>query len=147
MPPSYGGGGSGGGGSRRRHQGSRHGHGHGYSQRSPHASHGLNPISPTSPSVIVNPFGSPDAFIKGSNEQSHPLSAEAESVERLPLNRPISAFVGGIDSRIDDDWIKKILEKFGGLRKWRRALDIDDKPLSFGFCEFEDIKGAACAMR
>ncbi|KAJ1878518.1 hypothetical protein H4R99_007666 [Coemansia sp. RSA 1722] len=137
--PSYGGG-------RRRQQGSRHGYG--YGQRNQHTSHPLSSGPPGSASVIVNPFGSPDSFMMGTNDhQSHSLSADADSADRMVLNRPISAFVGGINSRVDDDWIKKILEKCGSLKTWKRALDIDDKPLSFGFCEFEDIKGAACAMR
>ncbi|KAJ2594973.1 hypothetical protein GGF39_004007 [Coemansia sp. RSA 1721] len=140
--PSYGGGGGG----RRRQQGSRHGYG--YGQRNQHTSHPLSSGPPGSASVIVNPFGSPDSFMMGTNDhQSHSLSADADSADRMVLNRPISAFVGGINSRVDDDWIKKILEKCGSLKTWKRALDIDDKPLSFGFCEFEDIKGAACAMR
>ncbi|KAJ1644633.1 hypothetical protein LPJ64_003709 [Coemansia asiatica] len=121
MPPSYGGNNSGGNGGRRRQQGSRHDH--------------------------VNPFGSPDSFIAGADEHNRLHSAEAEVADRLALSRPVSAFVAGIDNHIDDDWVKKILEKCGSLKTWKRALDIDDKPLSFGFCEFEDVKGAACAMR
>ncbi|KAJ5320190.1 hypothetical protein PENANT_c061G01471 [Penicillium antarcticum] len=63
----------------------------------------------------------------------------------MPLQPPTrdevvrTLFVGGItEGAGGDDGIERILGSVGGLRRWIRATDADEKPCRFGFAEFED---------
>lgn len=48
-------------------------------------------------------------------------------------------FVGNItDGCCGDEGLHRILGVAGGLRRWNRCLDADNKPCSFGFAEYED---------
>ncbi|KAJ6064157.1 hypothetical protein N7499_012837 [Penicillium canescens] len=71
-------------------------------------------------------------------QRHHPRDA-------MPLQPPTrdevvrTLFVGGItEGAGGDDGIERILGSVGGLRRWIRATDADDKPCRFGFAEFED---------
>ncbi|KAJ2105762.1 hypothetical protein IW146_008082 [Coemansia sp. RSA 922] len=39
-----------------------------------------------------------------------------------------------------------MLQACGEVNSWRRALDPDDNPLTFGFCEFKSLDGVLCAL-
>lgn len=48
-------------------------------------------------------------------------------------------FVGNItDGCGGDEGMQRILGVAGGLRRWTRCLDVDSKPCTFGFAEYED---------
>lgn len=72
-------------------------------------------------------------------QRHHPRDA------MMPLQPPTrdevvrTLFVGGItEGAGGDDGIERILGSVGGLRRWIRATDADEKPCRFGFAEFED---------
>ena len=55
-------------------------------------------------------------------------------------------FVGGItEGTGGDDGIERILRAAGGLRRWVRATDADDRPCKFGFAEYEDPESLSTA--
>ncbi|KAJ2746610.1 hypothetical protein GGI20_001190 [Coemansia sp. BCRC 34301] len=47
---------------------------------------------------------------------------------------------------MDDKYVLEMLQACGKANSWRRAFDSDDRPLSFGFCEFKGVKSVVCAM-
>ena len=58
-----------------------------------------------------------------------------------------TVFVGGItEGTGGDEGIERILRAAGGLRRWVRATDADDKPCKFGFAEYEDPESLSTAI-
>ena len=56
-------------------------------------------------------------------------------------------FVGGItEGTGGDDGIERIMRAAGGLRRWVRATDADDRPCKFGFAEYEDPESLSTAI-
>jgi hypothetical protein len=56
-------------------------------------------------------------------------------------------FVGGITEGCGgDDGIERILRSAGGLRRWIRATDADEKPCRFGFAEYENPESLEIAV-
>jgi len=55
-------------------------------------------------------------------------------------------FVGNISEGVGGDaGVERILRSAGGLRRWTRAADADNKPCKFGFAEFEDAQSLETA--
>jgi RNA recognition motif. (a.k.a. RRM, RBD, or RNP domain) len=54
-------------------------------------------------------------------------------------------FVGKIPAAVTDDDVYNVLKAAGNLRRWMRALDVNDKPCSFGFAEYEDAESLETA--
>jgi hypothetical protein len=55
-------------------------------------------------------------------------------------------FVGNISEGVGGDvGVERILRTAGGLRRWTRAFDADNKPCKFGFAEFEDAQSLETA--
>ncbi|KAJ2721206.1 hypothetical protein GGI07_004132 [Coemansia sp. Benny D115] len=123
------------GGSRRRQHAGRQQH----YQRGP-PSH----MSLASPPPLINPFGPPDARIAEAGDSYLPAHGSIESPRFQ--DQPVYAYIGGIDKDISDEWIEKLLGVCGRVGSWRRAVNAQDEPLSFGFCEFAGIKDAAQAL-
>lgn len=60
---------------------------------------------------------------------------------QLPTREEIARtiFVGNITEGCGgDEGMQRILGVAGGLRRWTRCLDVDNKPCTFGFAEYED---------
>ncbi|KAJ1719433.1 hypothetical protein LPJ53_005809 [Coemansia erecta] len=130
-------------------RGRRRQRGHGHAQRGPPPPHPAGIVDSAGvagPPLIVNPFGSPVSLMIGSGE-NNPDAVDAGSLAHEDGDRSVIVYVGGISKAVDDDSIKSILQACGSIKNWRRAQDASGEPLSFGFCEFADIQGAACAMR
>ncbi|KAJ1732699.1 hypothetical protein LPJ61_001922 [Coemansia biformis] len=91
---------------------------------------------------LLNPFGSPDVpdFAGNPPIADHPA-------QRPPHGRSVVAFISGIDTRVGDEWVAKILRACGDVGGWNRVRDADGTPQRFGFCEFADMESAACALR
>ncbi|KAJ2665661.1 hypothetical protein IWW48_000112 [Coemansia sp. RSA 1200] len=95
--------------------------------------------------MLLNPFGPP----------SEPSYVEENAKDRRGGNRnystddnhPVVAFVSGIAALVDDEWVKKILDACGKIVTWKRAYDSDERPQSFGFCEFQTMSDAVRAVR
>ncbi|KAI9726563.1 MAG: hypothetical protein M1828_000930 [Chrysothrix sp. TS-e1954] len=63
---------------------------------------------------------------------------------REEISRTI--FVGNITEGVGgDEGIQRILGCAGGLRRWTRVMDADNKPCTFGFAEYEDADSLATA--
>ena len=57
-------------------------------------------------------------------------------------------FVGNLTEGIGgEEGIQRILNCAGGLRRWTRVLDADNKPCTFGFAEYEDADSLATAAK
>ncbi|KAJ2773800.1 hypothetical protein IWQ57_001126 [Coemansia nantahalensis] len=82
---------------------------------------------------LVNPFGPAD---------NHPAAGDGDS-----RRQSVIAFVSGIDTAIDDDWVMRILRACGDVDSWNRVRGADGARQRFGFCAFSTIDGAACAVR
>lgn len=55
-------------------------------------------------------------------------------------------FVGNIvDAFGGDESLSQILNAAGGLRRWIRVIDADNKPCNYGFAEYEDADSLAMA--
>jgi hypothetical protein len=55
-------------------------------------------------------------------------------------------FVGNISDGVGGDvGIERILRSSGGLRRWTRAIDSENKPCKFGFAEFDDAQSLETA--
>ncbi|KAF2424519.1 hypothetical protein EJ08DRAFT_414548 [Tothia fuscella] len=55
-------------------------------------------------------------------------------------------FVGNIPDGVGGDAnVERILRTAGGLRRWTRAIDADNKPCKFGFAEYEDAQSLETA--
>lgn len=54
-------------------------------------------------------------------------------------------FVGKIPPSVSDEDVYSVLKAAGNLRRWMRALDVDDKPCTFGFAEYEDAESLETA--
>ncbi|KAJ2693807.1 hypothetical protein GGH99_000983 [Coemansia sp. RSA 1285] len=95
--------------------------------------------------MLLNPFGPP----------SDPSYVEENANDRRGSNRnysaddnhPVVAFVSGIAALVDDESVKKILDACGKIVVWKRAYDSDERPQSFGFCEFQTMSDAVRAVR
>ncbi|KAI7825770.1 hypothetical protein BX661DRAFT_184123 [Kickxella alabastrina] len=98
------------------------------------------------PLPIINPFG-PPAPQKLESDNRNPAALEPTTRSRFEAQQLVIAYIGGISSIVDDEWVEKVLRACGRVKSWRRARDADEQPLSFGFCEFESMKDAACALR
>jgi hypothetical protein len=46
---------------------------------------------------------------------------------------------------VSDEDVYSVLKAAGNLRRWMRALDVDDKPCTFGFAEYEDAESLETA--
>ncbi|KAI5281252.1 hypothetical protein KEM54_003303, partial [Ascosphaera aggregata] len=55
-------------------------------------------------------------------------------------------FIGGITEGVNDQEIERILRTAGGLRRWIRPTDSDEKACKFGFAEFEDPEALKVAV-
>ena len=56
-------------------------------------------------------------------------------------------YVGGITEGCGgDEGVERILRTVGGLTRWIRATDADDKPCKFGFAEYEDPESLRTAI-
>ncbi|KAJ2158906.1 hypothetical protein GGF46_003411 [Coemansia sp. RSA 552] len=87
------------------------------------------------PQPLMNPFGSP-------------VAPAAESSTHHPLEgRTVIVFVSGISAGISDASLERILGACGQLDSWKRVGSAEGTQQSFGFCEYKDAGGAACAMR
>ncbi|KAJ1962987.1 hypothetical protein GGI12_002318 [Dipsacomyces acuminosporus] len=99
------------------------------------------PPQPIAP--IINPFGPPAS-------QPAELNAAAQAprhaVDTLG-DRKVAAFINGIPENVADECVEKILSACGEISSWRRVRDANDRPQTFGFCEFSNMKSAVCAMR
>ncbi|KAF2673426.1 hypothetical protein BT63DRAFT_431574 [Microthyrium microscopicum] len=54
-------------------------------------------------------------------------------------------FIGKIPTGMTDPQLEHILRAVGGLRRWTRAYDADNKACTFGFAEFEDAESLETA--
>jgi RNA recognition motif-containing protein len=54
-------------------------------------------------------------------------------------------FVGKISPAITDKDLERILRAAGSLRRWTRAYDVNNKPCTFGFAEYEDAESLETA--
>ncbi|KAJ2091555.1 hypothetical protein IW140_000994 [Coemansia sp. RSA 1813] len=90
---------------------------------------------------MLNPFGPPS--------DSHYIEENNKERDRKDYNDngPVIAFVSGVGASIDDEWIKKIFGACCKIATWRRAYDSDERPQSFGFCEFQTADDAVRAIR
>ncbi|KAJ1896874.1 hypothetical protein LPJ66_003720 [Kickxella alabastrina] len=98
------------------------------------------------PLPIINPFG-PPAPQKLESDDRNSAASEPTTRSRFEAQQLVIAYIGGISSIVDDEWVEKVLRACGRVKSWRRARDANEQPLSFGFCEFESMKDAACALR
>ncbi|KAI5302100.1 hypothetical protein KEM56_001042 [Ascosphaera pollenicola] len=55
-------------------------------------------------------------------------------------------FIGGITEGVNDEELERILKTAGGLRRWIRPTDSDEKACKFGFAEFEDPEALKVAV-
>lgn len=76
-------------------------------------------------------------------ERERPQPIQPQSKEEIIR----TLFVGGItDGCGGDEGIERILRAPGGLRRWFRAVDGEDKPQKFGFAEYEDPESLEVAI-
>ena len=71
-----------------------------------------------------------------------------QSVALVPPTREEvmrTIFVGKIPAAVSDDDVYSVLKAAGNLRRWMRALDVNDKPCTFGFAEYEDAESLETA--
>ncbi|EKG17196.1 hypothetical protein MPH_05574 [Macrophomina phaseolina MS6] len=54
-------------------------------------------------------------------------------------------WVGKITEGVTDDDLERILRCAGGLRRWTRPTNADNKPVTFGFAEFDDAESLETA--
>ncbi|KAK5075405.1 hypothetical protein LTR64_001613 [Lithohypha guttulata] len=78
---------------------------------------------------------------RGDRERPQPIQPQTkEEIIR-------TLFVGGITEGCGgDEGIERILRAPGGLRRWFRATDAEDKPCKFGFAEYEDAESLSTAI-
>ncbi|KAJ2708824.1 hypothetical protein H4R19_004557 [Coemansia spiralis] len=81
---------------------------------------------------LINPFGALD---------------DAGAADRGARPQSVVAFISGIDTAIDDEWVARILRACGDIDGWSRVRGPDGARQRFGFCEFSTIDSAACAVR
>jgi hypothetical protein len=83
---------------------------------------------------------------RGGMDHSRPQRIEQMSLippTREEIMRTI--FVGKISPAITDNDLERILRAAGSLRRWTRAYDVDNKPCTFGFAEYEDAESLETA--
>ncbi|KAJ5324693.1 hypothetical protein N7476_003293 [Penicillium atrosanguineum] len=84
-----------------------------------------------------------------SNMDNHHRSYDTMAQLQPPTRDEIvrTLFVGGITEGCGgDDGIEQILRSAGGLRRWMRATDADEKPCRFGFAEYENPESLEIAV-
>ncbi|KAJ2843971.1 hypothetical protein GGI22_007036, partial [Coemansia erecta] len=92
---------------------------------------------------MLNPFGPPSDL-----HYTDEYAGERDgSQDHGDDDGPVVAFISGIGASVDDEWIKKIFEACCNIVMWKRAYDSDERPQSFGFCEFKTAKDAVRAIR
>ena len=86
-------------------------------------------------------LGAGQGDFRGERERPQPIQPQSkEEIIR-------TLFVGGITEGCGgDEGIERILRAAGGLRKWFRAIDGEDKPCKFGFAEYEDAESLGTAI-
>jgi RNA recognition motif-containing protein len=56
-------------------------------------------------------------------------------------------YIGKIPSDVKDNIIERLLKACGGVESWKRAIDAEGNPKSFGYCEFEDVESAVVCLK
>ena len=80
---------------------------------------------------------------RGDRDRERPQPIQPQSKEEIVR----TLFVGGItDGCGGDEGIERILRAPGGLRRWFRAVDGEDKQCKFGFAEYEDAESLGIAI-
>lgn len=84
---------------------------------------------------------------RGGDQGRQPMRDNIVSLQpptREEIARTI--FVGNITEGCGgDEGMQRILGVVGGLRRWTRATDADNKPCTFGFAEYEDADSLGTA--
>ncbi|KAJ2548936.1 hypothetical protein EV175_004638, partial [Coemansia sp. RSA 1933] len=91
---------------------------------------------------MLNPFGPPSG-----SRYMEEYAGERDGGQERNEDSPVVAFVSGIAVSVEDEWIRKILDACCNIVTWRRAYDSDERPQSFGFCEFQTAGDALLAIR
>ena len=85
----------------------------------------------------------------GANADMRPMGREP-MIQLIPPSKEEvirTIFVGGItEGAGGDEGLERILRSAGGLRRWTRATDADEKPCKFGFAEYEDPESLSIAI-
>ncbi|KAJ1798910.1 hypothetical protein LPJ59_002193, partial [Coemansia sp. RSA 2399] len=93
---------------------------------------------------MLNPFGPPS---DSHHTDEYTGERDGDQAYNDDDDSPVVAFISGIGASVDDEWIKKIFDACCKIAMWRRAYDSDERPQSFGFCEFKTAKDAVRAIR
>jgi RNA recognition motif. (a.k.a. RRM, RBD, or RNP domain) len=78
----------------------------------------------------------------------HSRQQRMEQMSLIPPTREEvmrTIFVGKISPAITDNDLERILRAAGSLRRWTRAYDVNNKPCTFGFAEYEDAESLETA--
>ncbi|KAJ2399387.1 hypothetical protein GGI23_002687 [Coemansia sp. RSA 2559] len=92
---------------------------------------------------MLNPFGPPSDLHYTDEHARERDGSQAHGDD----DGPVVAFISDIGVSVGDEWIKKIFEACCNIVMWKRAYDSDERPQSFGFCEFKTAKDAVRAIR
>jgi hypothetical protein len=84
----------------------------------------------------------------GMDSRSGGGERQREHVALVPPTREEvmrTIFIGKIPASVTDDDVYSVLKAAGSLRRWTRAFDVNDKPCTFGFAEYEDAESLETA--
>ncbi|EEB08988.2 U1 snRNP-associated protein Usp107 [Schizosaccharomyces japonicus yFS275] len=92
---------------------------------------------------------SENAFVQQGREQNHPAATQKEvrpllNVSTNQMKRML--LISDVPKALDDFWMDKVLRLSGKLIAWRRIVDENDEPTSFGFAEFENTEQFSRAL-
>eukprot|EP01102_Stenamoeba_stenopodia_P020634 TRINITY_DN8121_c0_g2_i1.p1 TRINITY_DN8121_c0_g2~~TRINITY_DN8121_c0_g2_i1.p1 ORF type:complete len:561 (-),score=148.95 TRINITY_DN8121_c0_g2_i1:410-1963(-) len=104
---------------------------------------------PSFPVVYANPVtqphplhGAPTQPINNTTPVNTTMAPSAS-----PLDSKTTVYVGKIAPSVEDDFVRRLLEKCGPVSNWKRVVDPVTEALSaFGFCEFAHPDGAIRAL-
>jgi len=63
-------------------------------------------------------------------------------------SQPMTVYVGKLQTHVDNETVRAMLQFCGMVQKWNRAIDADtNQPKGFGFCTFTSADGAIKACK